>query len=246
VLGLAVEAYANSHAVLPKSFAQAKRLMALIYRDHRTEFYCGCRFSDSGDVEVASCNYVPARPNRRSRRIEWDHVVPAEAFGRTFAEWRDGHPDCVRKNGKRFAGRRCAEKVSPTFRQLASDPHNLVPAIGELNGLRRNYSMAMIDGEERRFGRCDVEIKDKKIEPRPEVRGDIARVYLYMDATYPGRSLVSSKNRKLFEAWSAEDPPDAWECQRARLIAEKTAITDVALMSRCAAILQADRSPSKQ
>jgi deoxyribonuclease-1 len=40
--------------------------------------------------------------------------------------------------------------------------------------------MAMIAGEQRPFGACDVEIAERKIEPRPEIRGDIARIYLYM------------------------------------------------------------------
>jgi deoxyribonuclease I len=49
-----------------------------------------------------------------------------------------------------------------------------------VKGLRSNYSMAMIEGEQRQFGACDVEIAERKIEPRPEIRGDIARIYLYM------------------------------------------------------------------
>ena len=84
---------------------------------------------------------------------------------------------------------------------MQSDMHNLVPAIGELNGLRSNYSFAMLPGEERRFGDCDMEIADGKAEPPPTVRGDIARSYFYMDAAYPGRGVVSGKNRKLFEAF---------------------------------------------
>jgi deoxyribonuclease I len=53
-----------------------------------------------------------------------------------------------------------------------------------VNGLRSNYSMAMIEGEQRQFGACDAEIAERKIEPRPEIRGDIARIYLYMGSHY--------------------------------------------------------------
>jgi endonuclease I len=62
--------------------------------------------------------------------------------------------------------------------------YNLVPAIGEINGLRSNYSFAMISGENREFGTCDMEIENPKAEPRPEVRGDIARIYFYMNWAY--------------------------------------------------------------
>jgi deoxyribonuclease I len=105
------------------------------------------------------------------------------------------------------------------FRYMEGDLHNLQPAIGEVNGLRSNYSMAMIEGEERQFGACDIEIADRKIEPRTAIRGDIARIYLYMDASYPGRGILSEKNRPLFEAWNSEDPVDTWECERDRRIA---------------------------
>ena len=40
----------------------------------------------------------------------------------------------------------------------------------------------------------------------------------HMDAAYPGRGIVSGKNRKLFEAWSNLHPADRWECQRAKEI----------------------------
>ena len=60
---------------------------------------------------------------------------------------------------------------------MEADMYNLFPAIGEVNGLRSNYSMTIIKGEFREFGKCDVEIK-KKIELRDEVRGDIARTYM--------------------------------------------------------------------
>ena len=85
---------------------------------------------------------------------------------------------------------------------MEGDLHNLQPAVGEVNGRRSNYSMAMIAGEAREFGQCDVEIADRKVEPRPAIRGDIARIYLYMDAAYPGRGVLSEKNRPLFAAWA--------------------------------------------
>ena len=96
--------------------------------------------------------------------------------------------------------------------------YNLVPAIGEINGLRSNYSFAMIPGEKRVFGKCDMEIEGRKAEPPPDKRGNIARTYFYMDWAYPGHGVISKKNRKLFQAWDKEDPVDAWECERCRRI----------------------------
>jgi len=40
---------------------------------------------------------------------------------------------------------------------MQADMHNLFPAFGVINGLRSNYPMSIIKGEERKFGECDVE-----------------------------------------------------------------------------------------
>ena len=49
---------------------------------------------------------------------------------------------------------------------MQAEMFNLYPAIGEVNGRRNNYSMAIIEGEKREFGECDVERKSRKVEPR--------------------------------------------------------------------------------
>ena len=121
-------------------------------------------------VDLESCGYHP-KSSKRARQLEWEHVVPAEAFGQSFPEWREGHPECVDRKGQPFKGRNCARKVAVPFRYMEADLYNLQPAIGEVNHLRLNYSMAMIPGEARAFGRCDLEIEDRKIEPRPDIRG---------------------------------------------------------------------------
>ena len=201
-----------------QSFSKAKKLLLRqVYKDHRTTFYCGCPFS--AKKRILSCdNYTPKKEGKRAHRLEWEHIVPAHAFGQSFKEWRTGHPDCVTKKGKAFKGRNCARKVAIPFRYMESDMYNLVPAIGEINGLRSNYSFAMIPGEKRAFGKCDMEIEDRKAEPPPDKRGNIARIYFYMDWAYPGHGVISKKNRKLFQAWDKEDPVDAWECERSRRI----------------------------
>ena len=119
------------------------------------------------------------------------------------------------KKGKSFKGRKCAEKINMAYRYMQADLYNLVPANGQVNALRSNYSYAMIPGEPRQFGDCDMEIENQKAEPRPEIRGDIARIYFYMNDAYPGKGIISKKNRKLFKAWDKADPVDAWEKERA-------------------------------
>jgi deoxyribonuclease-1 len=199
------------------SFNHAKKFLTQVFAGHETTFYCGCAYTGS-EVDLASCGYQPKKDPDRAKRLEWEHVVPAEAFGQSFKEWREGHAACVNSKGKAFKGRNCARKMSTLFRYMEADLYNLQPAIGEVNWLRSNYSMEMIPGEKREFGACDVEIENRKIEPRPEIRGDIARTYMYMDWAYPGHGIISQSNQKLFAAWDKEDPVDDWERERARRI----------------------------
>ncbi|MFZ4439889.1 MAG: endonuclease [Syntrophales bacterium] len=204
------------------SFSKSKKLLhSAIYKDatSRQDIYCGCKYDELKDVDFKSCGYKPERDNQRAHRIEWEHAVPAEAFGQSFKEWRNGDQDCVDNRGKPFKGRKCAEKVNLEYRHMQADMYNLYPAVGEVNGLRSNYSMAMIPGGQNRFGQCKTRIEDQKIEPRPEVRGEIARTYIYMERAYPGHGIISNKNEKLFQAWDKSDPVDAWECERAGRIA---------------------------
>jgi deoxyribonuclease-1 len=199
------------------SFNRAKKLLTQVFAGHETEFYCGCAYAGS-EVDLVGCGYTVRKDPERAKRLEWEHVVPAEAFGQSFPEWREGHPACIDSKGKAFKGRNCARKMSPQFRYMEADLYNLQPAIGEVNWLRSNYSMEMIPGEKRDFGACDVEIDNRKIEPRPEIHGDIARTYMYMEWAYPGHGVLSRSNQKLFAAWNTEDPVDDWERERARRI----------------------------
>lgn len=200
-----------------ETFREAKRKISQVFAGHELTFYCGCKYQGKV-VNLESCGYEIKNDAKRARRLEWEHVVPANAFGQSFSEWRDGHSDCIDNKGKPFKGRNCAQKVSQEFRRMEADLYNLQPAIGEINGLRSNYSMAMLPGEPREFGSCDVEINERKIEPRPEIRGDIARTYFYMDAAYPGHGVIARASQKLFEAWAKEDPVDDWERERVRRI----------------------------
>lgn len=201
------------------SFNKAKKtLLRQVYKDHMKTFYCGCTFSS--DKQVDPCdNYTPKKKNKRSKRIEWEHIVAAQHFGQSFKEWREGTPECVDKKGKPFKGRKCAEKMNKLYRLMQSDMYNLVPAIGEVNGLRSNFRFGMITGEKRQFGNCDFELEKKGriAEPAEHLRGNIARTYKYMDWAYK-RRVISKANRKLFDAWDKQDPVDQWECERCKRI----------------------------
>ncbi|MCP4295789.1 MAG: endonuclease I [Proteobacteria bacterium] len=199
------------------SFSKAKKILKnQIYTDHRTTIYCGADF-DTYKKVLPLPGFSTTKYKKRSKKIEWEHVVPAENFGRTFQEWRDGDPQCVDRKGKSFRGRNCARKTNVEFRFMEADLHNLYPAIGAVNASRSNYNFTMLPDSESTFGSCDMRIADRKAQPPESARGRIARTYLYMDHSYP-RYRMSKQQQKLMTAWDKMYPVSEWECTRAARI----------------------------
>lgn len=196
-------------------FSDSKKILEKIHKEHgeTTTIYCGCKYSNK-TIDLKSCGYVKQTKGDRAYRKEWEHVAAAQSFGQSFKEWRDGNPSLCGKS----RGRKCAAK-NDLFAEMEGDMHNLWPEIGELNGLRSNYPMASLSTSDYDFGGCKAKISGKKFEPQLN-KGLVARTHLYMDSQYPGRGIVSDKNRKLFEAWDAQFPPSAWECKRERIVSK--------------------------
>jgi len=192
------------------SFAKSKRLLGRsVYTKHLLAFYSGCRYrlSNTKFIPVASsCGFKYRKNKDRSERIEWEHIVPAWHFGHQLRCWQ---------NGGRLHCRNSNEK----FRQMEADMHNLVPAIGEINGDRSNYKFSMISGEPRVYGKpVNMEIlsSERKAEPPENVHGDIARAYFYMMDRYGMR--ISDQQKQLFIAWNNSDRVDRWESEKNQLV----------------------------
>jgi len=219
-----------------QKFDDAKKVLWKIHADHPVTLYCGCRYQGK-TIDPKSCGYEPHRQgDRRSKRVEWEHVVPAQAFGQAFEEWRNGSKECIRK-GRTFKGRKCAQR-NPEFARMEADLYNLWPEVGEINNLRSNYSMTEFGENEIRpgqisFGACKAIVADRKFEPMGAAKGIVARVYLYMDQAYPGKGIISNKNEKLFELWNKMHPPTQWECQRAGRIEGIQGNPNPVLQSAC-------------
>ena len=215
-----------------KNFSKSKTILKKIHQERPVTFYCQCNYNNNRP-NWESCGFRPRKDKKRASRIEWEHILPASYFGKKFNAWVNGHPICISRKGKKFKGRKCTERVHKLYRYMQADLYNLQPAIGEVNGMRSNYQIGEIDGEEREFGKCDIEIKNQKVEPAPKIRGNIARTYLYMEQTYPQYIKFNQSIKKLIIKWDQEDPVDEWECKRAILISNIQGNTNKILQDRC-------------
>ena len=219
------------------SFSKAKRLlMQNVYNatEMRKTVYCDAKFDEKKQV-ILPQGFNDSLYTSRSNRIEFEHVVPAENFGRAFKEWREGDGQCVSSKGKPYKGRKCAEKVNHEYRLMQADGYNLFAAIGSVNAYRSNYNFQMMPDTQSDFGSCDFHVEDRKAQPPQQARGLIARTYLYFDATYP-QFRLSKQQKQLFTAWDKQYPVSTFECQKAKIVASYQHNSNPILAERCTAL----------
>jgi deoxyribonuclease-1 len=248
-----------AQADYPTSFSNAKtRAEKEVYFDKYQTFYCKCDFvfDDTNDIDhdgdrketkidPQGCGYVARNPitssgkeNKRTSRIEWEHIMPANLIGGHLDQWKNykNYPACKKSNGKFLNGRDCAYKLVPEFKRAHDDLNNLTPAVGELNGDRSNFNYANIDGESRAYGRCDFEVdfQSDTAEPADDVKGNIARIYFHMAEEHGAK--LSTADRVMMEQWGKLDPVDNWECERNRRIEKAQGLGNSFVKSACTVI----------
>lgn len=149
--------------------------------------------------------YTPRKPftskgkaNIRAKRIEFEHIMPAHRFGGKLECWQKG-------------GRKACES-DKNFRKMEAEKRNLVPAIGEINADRSNFAYAESkDVPQGQYGKCDAytDFTNKRFYPRDEVKGIIARIYLYMAKQY--KITLTQEEQSLMESWDKAYPPTKYE-----------------------------------
>lgn len=194
------------------SFSDSKKLLLKkVYFDNQNTFYCNNPFSilllnnkyktiiklDKNYYTPRNSYFKSGKENYRAKRVEWEHVVPAYNFAEHLNCWKEGGRKECRNN--------------PTFKKMAADMHNLVPAIGEINSDRANFKFGADKVRVGQYGNCEfqVDFKRRRAYVRDGIKGDIARIYFYMSDRY--NINLSKQERKLFEVWSKQDPVSRWE-----------------------------------
>ena len=200
------------------SWADVRYLFDAIYADHMETLYCGFPYNSNRAVSLPE-GFIITSHHDRAYGMEREHVVPVQNFGRAFREWREGDPVCVHSDGTPYRGRECAVKVSRRFCLMLCDLHNIFPSVGSVNAKRGHREFEPLpDSADMSFGEtCPMKFSGRRVEPPDRAKGIVARAYRYMDWAYEEYNM-SSKRRRIMEAWDAAYPPDAWECERNRRI----------------------------
>lgn len=134
----------------------------------------------------------------KGRGINVEHVLPMSWVTNAL---KCGTRTQCRENSKRF-------------NLIEADLHNLFPARTDINDERSSYRFGIIEGEQRRYGKCDFEVdrRGRMAEPRPAARGEIARAMFYMSECYG--ITIFSKFGRLLKQWHGVDPVSAEERRR--------------------------------
>ena len=203
----------------PPNFEAAVEKAAELHGEHRRTFYCRCAYTPALRVARGTCGYKTRADDGLAKRVGWVQVVPTQAFGEHRECWRQ--KICKDEQGTAYSGVRCCAEADKIFAAMQSDLHNIVPAIQEVAQDRARFPFGEVEGEERMYGACDMEIDSDEglAEPPEQVRGDIARAYLYMRGRYGDALPMNQEDLERYSAWHTEDPPDEWEIERNQLIA---------------------------
>lgn len=138
----------------------------------------------------------------KGSRVTVEHVYPASWIATSFG--------CKSRR----------ECKLDKYRAASSDLHNLWPALKRFNSSRGNLAFGEILGEISRFETpvCDFERttgKNAIVEPRDEIKGKIARSFLYMVHWY---DLPTHDLLPLMVMWNEKYPPTPQEIQRQKWI----------------------------
>jgi deoxyribonuclease-1 len=194
---MAIQKLAAAHYA--ENFSEAKKVARLIWSEHRETFYCGCPYDRYGTIDYEQCSFRPS-DKRASKRISWEHIMPVSWYGVSRSCW---------KSSKNQKPREACREKDPDFRKMEADLHNLVPAIREINTVRRNYGYGQLKGDSYQGCHFIINKPLKLVEPRDEVKGMTARIMLYMAEKYQIK--LKPGQKQILMTWDHAFPPDAWE-----------------------------------
>ena len=194
------------------NFRQAKKqLVKIIHKlDKPKTIYCGCDIvltKNGYYPNLGSCGYKVRKNTKRANRIEAEHIVSAHEFGSKFSCWVAGGRQNCTENDRNFA-------------KMEGDLHNLYPAIGEVNGDRRNYKFKEVVKGKSPYGKCQMVIDTKRqVAMIPKrAQGQVARAYLYMADRY--NLPLDPEHINLFNRWNKQNKPTKNECLYNKYVAK--------------------------
>lgn len=209
----------SNAAQIPTSFSKAKKkLYKSVYNNQGKTFYVGCHWQKK-KVDLSTCNLensFSSKEQKRAKRTEAEHIIPASWLYKKNGKYRDCY---VEAKSQKTSARKYCQRNDTEYRNAHNDLVNLRPAVGAINGSRSNKPFAeSVSGKKETTyigNGKQLIISTRIVIPDHSIRGDIARVALYMKNTYG--ATYSKRQLSLFNKWNREDPISSDE----RVLAQK-------------------------
>lgn len=206
-------AVANSplHPLTNKS--EREKALLQIYRPHPYTFFCHYPFNTEGRIDSGVYQH-----SKRTDSVQWIPLVTKVELARERPCYT--HKICVNSKGDRYKGLLCCHKVDPLYNAMLADLHLYVPVHPQLSQKRKKYHFEGLSEDTALEKQCQLyfDEKTKTMMPSDTLKGEIARVYLYMHKTY-GLTLPESK-LALYQAWHKSFPSSPWEKTKNQKIAQ--------------------------
>ena len=202
----------------PSNFSSAKKIALRLFHEKPVTLYCQCPYDKDKHVDLNSCGMHQAMGQPRASRIEWEHIMPAQHFGKQFACWRE--KICTNnRTGAKYRGRKCCEHISSEFRHIESELYNLWPSVGSVNQARSNFHYHTLHNKRGFYG-CDIAVDkgNNWVEPSELTKGIVARATLFMIQKYQIK--IDESEQALLMAWNQTHPPTDWEIDWASQVAD--------------------------
>lgn len=199
----------------PDNRTQAVKLIKKIHFDYKKTWLNGCDYSydlqscmDKTMVDTSTCSV-----KEQNQTVKWIQVVPDSFYGRNRECMNE--EVCVSKyTGKSYKGKRCCRQSDAAYRKMEADLFNLIPVVSAIADKRKDQIFMKVEKAKYMVGK--VKMDEKAIEPPDNLKGDIARVYLYMNQRY-GLEL-SLEEKEDYYYWHKLDSVDKRECAIAKTI----------------------------
>lgn len=200
--------FANNGSFLNSS--EGRVTTSKLYSDlnFNKTFFCDCSFDTKGRrLNQKDCSFLLT-----SKRpvVRMDYIVPISIYSKNYREYTKGDPKCF-SLGKKFIGSECVSLVNKKYKEMERDLHNIYPI--EDNIMLKLHSLKpgiVTSGE--KLNSCPIEIGDGLFMPTTYKKGWLARIYLYMDSTYPEAKILSGSEEKVLKTWDELHAPQKEEC----------------------------------
>jgi len=202
--------------IICTSIAANEQDLAKIYADFPQTFFCSCQFeAEKMQLLENNCLGQELLSSPFAEKVRWASLIPAHEFSNDLQCWHEpeSFSECRNNDGGNFLSpQSCCRKVSEEYRIRESNLHNLIPVMAKIDKQRQNLSFSQVYNTESPYSACNLKLdpRARKIEPKDNLKGDIARIFFYFESL--GYIRLSHRARPLMEIWDMKDPVNDSEC----------------------------------